>query len=54
MAVSGVYLNVVMNFDEGINILNKDSLATKDCLTTVKQVFFSLSPEGSLVDIWAY
>ena len=26
----------------------------KECLTTVKQVFFSLSPKGSLVDIWAY
>ena len=24
------------------------------CLTIVKQVFFSLSPEGSLVGIWAY
>ena len=26
----------------------------KECLTTVKQVFFSLSTEGSLVDIRAY
>ena len=26
----------------------------KECLITVKQVFFSLSLEGSLVDIWAY
>ena len=29
-------------------------LSKKECLTTVKQVFFSLSMEGSLVDIRAY
>ena len=30
------------------------SIQTKKCLTTVKQVFFSYTTEGSLVDIGAY